>query len=150
MAKKMMIFLVIFLAFFAANCAQKNPQALIKTNSGNVKLDIEIADDINERSKGLMFRNSMEEFHGMLFVFEAEKEHAFWMKNTLIPLDMIFINSNNEIIDIKYAVPCESDPCPTYNPSGAVLYVLETNGNFTKRHGIDVGDRIEIKNMKSS
>ena len=72
------------------------------------------------------------------------------MKNTLIPLDMIFINSNNEIVDIKYAVPCENDPCPLYNPAKPALYVLETNANFTKRHGIDVGNKIEIRNVQNS
>jgi uncharacterized membrane protein (UPF0127 family) len=64
-----------------------------------------------------MFRTEMGEDNGMLFIFNKEEIYAFWMKNTLIPLDMVWIDSNNTIVDIQTAVPCEADPCPTYKPS---------------------------------
>lgn len=63
-----------------------------------------------------MYRQELPELSGMLFVFEQAGQYNFWMKNTLIPLDMIWINDQNKIIDIKQATPCTADPCPTYNP----------------------------------
>ena len=66
------------------------------------------------------------------------------MKNTLIPLDMIFISKESEIVDIKYAVPCREDPCAKYSPAKPAKYVLEVNGNFTIKNSIKIGDKIVI------
>ena len=89
--------------------------------------DVEIADNDVLRQQWLMYRDSLPSQSGMLFVFESEQKHGFWMKNTLIPLDMIWINRDSRIVDIKTAIPCVSDPCPTYQPIADSLYVLEIN-----------------------
>jgi uncharacterized membrane protein (UPF0127 family) len=68
----------------------------------------------------------------MLFIFEEERIYPFWMKNTLIPLDMIWIDKNGKIIDIQIAEPCTQDPCRSYTPSGSGLYVLELNAGRAK------------------
>ena len=97
-----------------------------------VKLDgksfsVEIADEGHEMSKGLMNREFLCENCGMLFVFQKESKHIFWMKNTLIPLDIVHINSNFTVVDIIRAEPCKTLQCPTYGPDKKSLYVLEVN-----------------------
>ena len=91
---------------------------------------VEIANTNEERSQGLMYREKLEEGHGMLFVFEKVKVYEFWMKNTLIPLDMIWLDEDFDIVDVQTAVPCpvEEENCPTYKPKGVAKYVLEVNG----------------------
>ena len=93
-----------------------------------------------------MFREKLEENNGMIFIFEQENEIAFWMKNTLIPLDIIFIGKNFKIVDIKNAVPCKQDPCQLYKPQKSAQYVLEVNSGFAEKNGIKVNDEVEITN----
>jgi len=97
---------------------------------------IEIADEDAERKQGLMYRESLPSQNGMLFVFEQENVHSFWMKNTRIPLDMIRIDSDGKVIDIQTAEPCTHDPCQTYVPSWAGRYVLEINAGLSDLVGI--------------
>ena len=91
-----------------------------------------------------MFREKLNENDGMLFVFDDESYLAFWMKNTLIPLDIIFIDENYGIVDIKNAVPCKEDPCALYKSLKPAKYVLEVNTNFTAKNKIKVGDKVII------
>ena len=93
-----------------------------------------------------MFREKLEENEGMLFIFDDEKQVSFWMKNTLIPLDMIFINKNLEIVSVKTAVPCEKDPCQVYESSKPVKFVIEANAGFAFKNRIDVGDKLVPNN----
>ena len=102
-------------------------------------VDVEIADTPESREKGLMFREHLDEGKGMLFIFEAEGYYGFWMKNTLIPLDMIWINSENEVVHIESAEPCKSVFCASYRTTSPAKYVLEVNSGFAKREGISVG-----------
>lgn len=136
------ILLILFLVLILS-LSRPNKEDIVIINSK--KIVIEIADSPEEHSQGLMFRTSLPEDHGMLFIFEQPSLYAFWMKNTLIPLDMIFINENQQIADIQTAQPCTSDPCPLYKPSQPVLYVLEVNAGFSERNNIKVGDKVEIK-----
>lgn len=106
---------------------------------------VEVADDGEERSIGLMFRESLEGDRGMLFVFDVSSEHSFWMKNTLIALDMIWINEGKEVVFIKEgAQPCEVENCPSYSPESDALYVLEINSGKVSELGISVGDLVEF------
>ena len=142
--------LAIFLLIFLIGCTQKaNPnlkEISIKTWDKNVRVFAEVADDNDERAKGLMFREKLEENNGMIFIFEQENEIAFWMKNTLIPLDIIFIGKDFKIVDIKNAVPCKQDPCQLYKPQKSAQYVLEVNSGFAEKNGIKVNDEVEIAN----
>jgi uncharacterized membrane protein (UPF0127 family) len=74
-----------------------------------------------------MFRPSLAKDRGMLFVFSEKDQHAFWMKNTLIPLDMIRLDEKYTIVDIQEAQPCKQDPCKIYTPQKGALYVIELN-----------------------
>jgi uncharacterized membrane protein (UPF0127 family) len=95
-----------------------------------------------EREKGLMYRYSMDEDKGMLFIFENESLYQFWMKNTFIPLDIIWINSEQEVVFIsKDSAPCK-DICIPINPNVNAIYVLELNANTTNKYHISVGDSI--------
>lgn len=116
-----------------------------KTDSLIVKLDIEIADTDYETQTGLMYRNSMEEQQGMLFIFPESSNHSFYMKNTHIPLDMLFIENNLKIASIyENAEPYSEASIPSKVP---VSYVLEINGGLAAKWGIAVGDSIAIKKL---
>jgi hypothetical protein len=105
-----------------------------------IKIDIEIADNDYERQLGLMNRQSMEEMQGMLFIFPDERFQSFWMMNTLFSLDMLFINSNKEIVTIhKNTIPLSEQSYPSSAPA---IYVLEVNAGFCERHNIKSGDKI--------
>jgi len=105
-----------------------------------IKIDIEIADNDYERQLGLMNRQSMEEMQGMLFIFPQQQFQSFWMRNTLFSLDMLFINSNKEIVTIhKNTTPLSEQSYPSSAPA---IYVLEVNAGFCDRHNIKLGDKI--------
>lgn len=104
------------------------------------KINIEIADDDDKRTTGLMFRDKMEENQGMLFIFDSETPQAFWMKNTIIPLDIIFVNSKMQIVKIqKNAVPYSEKSLPSEKPA---QYVVEVNGGYCDKLGVKEGDKI--------
>lgn len=106
------------------------------------QIDIEIADNEYERQTGLMYRESMKEDQGMLFVFEDEEPRYFYMKNTLIPLDIVYLNKNREIVSIsKNAVPGDETSLPSNFPA---QYVLELNAGLADKWDIEIGNTIEI------
>ncbi len=110
-----------------------------------LKIKAEVVDTDEERATGLMFRETLGSNEGMLFVFPDAAMQNFWMKNTLIPLDMIFVAEEMTIVKIHHAVPCHADPCPLYNSGQPIKYVLEVNGNLTTAYGIqEGGSRVEI------
>lgn len=110
------------------------------TNEQITKIDIEIADNDHETETGLMYRRSMEENKGMLFIFKNYKTHRFWMKNTLIPLDIIYLDSSRKITKIyKNTIPFSEKGLPSEAP---VKYTIEVNSGFTEKYGINVSDRI--------
>jgi len=121
------------------------PSAVFLTETGEVEVVVEVADAPDERQKGLMFRSSLE--GGMLFIFESEQPLNFWMKNTLIPLDMIFISKELEVVKILSAIPCEADPCPFYSSKEPALYVVEANQGFAQKSGIGIGDKVKFQGI---
>lgn len=122
-----------------------------QTNKNKICFDkncfkVELAQTNEELSKGLMFRKSLNENSGMLFIFQEENLHSFWMKNTLIPLDMLWINSNKEIVFIKNnAKPCQEENCEIFTPDKKALYVLEINSGIAEEIGLEVGDKVDFK-----
>ena len=107
------------------------------------KIDIEIADIESERTIGLMHRRSMPDTQGMLFIFEREEPRSFWMRNTLIGLDILYIKEDGTIESIaKYCVPKLEKSVPSKGPA---LYVLEVIEGFCDIHGVEEGDRIDFK-----
>ncbi|MEZ4858916.1 MAG: DUF192 domain-containing protein [Flavobacteriaceae bacterium] len=105
-----------------------------------VSLDIEIAETEYETQTGLMYRKSMQNNRGMLFIFDDESRKAFYMKNTAFPLDIIFINSDLKVVSIqKNAQPYNEASLPSNAPA---KYVLEVNAGLSDQWGLKVGDRI--------
>jgi uncharacterized protein len=106
---------------------------------------VEIADDDAERARGLMFRDSLERGRGMLFLHEAEQPLAYWMKNTRIPLDILYFDSNRKLVSQQRDVPpCTAgDRCPPYPSRAPARYVLELNAGEAARLG--VRDGIQLK-----
>ena len=146
-AKFLIFFFLIFLIIFLTNCAKKFNQISINNGEKLIKVDVEIADDNYERQQGLMFRKSLNENDGMIFIFENENYQSFWMKNTLIPLDIIFINTDLEIVDIKNAVPCKADPCDSYTSVKSAKYVIEVNAGFSAKNNIKIGDNVDLSKV---
>lgn len=107
-----------------------------------VKIDIEIADDDAQTTKGLMYRRLMEENQGMLFIFPDIEIRSFWMKNTYIPLDLIFLDELRIIVHIhEGARPRSRASLPSIKPA---KYVLEVNAGFSARHFLKAGDRMSF------
>jgi len=118
---------------------------LIKANNSKVHLDIEIADTDFDIQTGLMYRNTMKPNQGMLFVFEDESERFFYMKNTKIALDLIFIDGNNKIVNLKKnAKPFDETSLPSNAPS---KYVLEVNAGSVNSWRLAVGDSISYQSI---
>jgi uncharacterized protein len=129
----------------AASMFKKQGELALTTNNGKpiVSIDIEIADNDAKREVGLMGRPVMEERQGMLFIFDQEYNGAFWMRNTILSLDIIFINQQGVIITIhKNTKPFSDD---TYAPTGTAWFVLEVNAGFTDKYGVKEGDRMSWK-----
>lgn len=107
---------------------------------------VELAVTEGQRTQGLMHRAELPADSGMLFVFAAERPYSFWMKNCLIPLDIIWLDYSRRIVHIEQDVPpCREEPCPSYRPGGNALYVLEVNAGKTAELGIKVGDRADFR-----
>jgi hypothetical protein len=125
--------------------ANKESTLIVKSKSGQSHTFlIEIVDTPESRRIGLMHRTEMAKNAGMLFVFGDVKERAFWMRNTFLPLDIIYIDENLMINHIhENAVPLDETPLPSLGP---VQYVLEVNAGITKALGISKGDFITIEN----
>lgn len=109
-------------------------------------IDIELADNEHERARGLMYRYKMSDRAGMLFLMDREEPQSFWMRNTYIPLDIIFMNKEFRIVKIqKYTRPLTDDPIPSIENS---IYVLEVVEGFCDMHGIMEGDSIHYVKAK--
>jgi uncharacterized membrane protein (UPF0127 family) len=110
-------------------------------------IDIEIADTESERTIGLMHRRSMPDTQGMLFIFDEEEQRSFWMRNTLIGLDIIYIRANGEIESIaKYTVPMSERSVPSKGPA---TYVLEVIEGFCDRYNVKEGDKIAFSKAQA-
>ncbi|MCC6643170.1 DUF192 domain-containing protein [Candidatus Peregrinibacteria bacterium] len=119
---------------------------VITSGKDRHEFEVEVASNEAQRKVGLMNRKALDENKGMLFIFQSQGYMNFWMKNTLIPLDMIFIDQDGIIQHIaKNARPCtEKDDrkCDLYNSAKPVKFVLEVNGGVADQKGIRIGDKV--------
>jgi uncharacterized membrane protein (UPF0127 family) len=108
-------------------------------------VNVEVVADNESRAQGLMFRDRLDPERGMLFVFPRDAVLSFWMKNTLIPLDMIWIDANRRVVGIIPDVPpCKVEDCPSYGPGVMARYVLEIGGGEAAKHNLKVGDALQF------
>jgi uncharacterized membrane protein (UPF0127 family) len=133
---------IVFLLLLAA-CGRAETYPL---SIGDDNFSVELADDNAERAKGLMFRETLADDAGMLFLFEDDRPRSFWMKNTLIPLDILFIRSDGTIVHIsRNTRPRDESAVPSEFP---VRAVLEIPGGQADKRGISVGDKIKTEILK--
>ncbi len=139
----MPIFIVLTFGIRSTLAAQRLPAITVFVNP-TIKIEAELAYTDANRSRGLMFRENMPADAGMLFVFPELDVHSFWMKNTLIPLDILWLNERKEVVYLVTAQPCKKDPCDSIVPLQKSRYVLEVNAGFAKKHKIDIGSQMEF------
>ena len=136
-------FLFLLLGYTLSACSASGPSVELRGH----KFDIEIAADDASRERGLMFRDSMPADHGMLFTFDDKQERTFWMKNTHIPLDILYFDEKYKMVSVQQRVPpCHSaaNNCPVYGSNGAAQYVLELNAGTADKLGVQVGDELKL------
>ncbi len=123
-------------------------QAIVKIKNSTV--NVELANTPQARELGLMFRKSLKPDAGMLFIFPTESTHSFWMKNTEIPLDILWINADKRIFYIQRNAPtCKSldaaqKNCPMYIAEEPAKYVLEVNAGWVEKNNVSLGDEVQI------
>jgi len=128
----------------AVETPEPSARTVVFSNGSSVR--VEIASDPATRAQGLMFRPGLGEDRGMLFRFPESAEHEFWMKNTLIPLDILWIDEARRVVHIESAVPpCQADPCPSYGPKVPAADVLEIAAGQAAARGIRIGDVLEYR-----
>lgn len=114
---------------------------LVRAQDTLKTLEIEIVDEEYGITRGLMFRKQMEENRGMLFIFPDVDMRSFWMRNTIIPLDIIFVGEDHRIVTIqRNTKPYSETSIPSSAPA---KYVLEVNAGFTERYGLQLGDKLD-------
>ncbi len=126
----------------AATRVSTEPEVVLLARAGELHVKVELARSEPERMRGLMFRQSLESGRGMLFLFEHPEHLKFWMKNTYIPLDMIFIGADRRIVGIEQnAEPLTLEP---RGPDADSQFVLEVPGGWTRAHGVEPGQDVRF------
>jgi uncharacterized membrane protein (UPF0127 family) len=134
------------LALVLAACGgDGGPTVVIDTASGERVVRVEVADDAEERARGLMGRRELAADAGMLFVFPETTRGGFWMKNTLIPLSIAFYDETGAILRILDMEPCRADPCRVYDPGVAYRGALEVNQGAFDRWGVSPDDTLILR-----
>ncbi|MEC2076246.1 DUF192 domain-containing protein [Metabacillus fastidiosus] len=145
------LFLLIFVAsihFLFLDGKEASLQTkMIKISSGEreIRLTVQVADTQEKIEKGLMFVEKLPENEGMLFVFSEKTYDGFWMKNTLIPLSIAFIDSDGKILKILDMEPCKEEECPTYDPELSYYYAIEVNLGWFEKNQIKEGDYVFLE-----
>jgi uncharacterized membrane protein (UPF0127 family) len=142
MTRRTAFFALLLATSALSGCAGGAPWVELKGR----RFTVEIADDDAERQRGLMFRDQMAADHGMLFVHEREQPLAYWMKNTKIPLDILYFDNNRKLVSAQQRVPpCYlGDRCPPFPSEGNARYVLELNAGLAEELGAKAGDELRL------
>ena len=141
--------IALIVALFIATACQGQPKVTIVTKEGRERrFQVEVADTPAKREMGLQYRRDLATDRGMIFLFPNESQQAFWMKNTPIPLDMIFINRDRKIVGIvEQATPFTLD---SRSVNGASQYVLEINGGLSRKYGFMRGDSVRFEGINGN
>jgi uncharacterized membrane protein (UPF0127 family) len=147
MRQCVLVLLVALMTLSAVAC-EAQPKVTILTKAGReVTFQVEVADTPAKRTMGLQYRRELGADRGMIFLFASESPQSFWMKNTPIPLDMIFINSQRKIVGIvEQTAPFSLE---TRSVEGPSQFVLEINGGLAKRRGIQAGDTVRFEGIQT-
>ncbi len=140
--KLALLFILLLLIFVVVASLFFNKSKTAKVCFNQNCFLVEIAKKPVEKKRGLMFRKSLEQGKGMLFVFDEEGNYPFWMKNTLIPLDIIWLDKNQAIVFIKENAPPCTEICDSINPKRDAMYVLEVNSGASRQLKLKIGDKM--------
>ena len=131
----------IFSLVLVASCVSAEPQVVLKGE----RFVVELATTPKQQALGLMFRDSMPEDHGMLFIFPSATTRSFWMKNCRIPLDILYFDESLKLVSVaENAKPCRTEQCPSYPSAGPARYVLELNAGKAAELGAEPGDELVL------
>ncbi|MBC7319705.1 DUF192 domain-containing protein [bacterium] len=152
MKKRVVLFLLVSMLFLSIQISSSDikipnfPKGRLRIYDEGKELiiPIEIANRPELWSFGLMFREDIPLEYGMLFIFPDDEDGGFWMKNTYIPLDIAFIDSNKTIFNIQRMLPCTDENCPVYYSPKPYRYALEVKAGFFERFGFREGSKIQI------
>jgi uncharacterized membrane protein (UPF0127 family) len=139
---------LLLVALAACSKAAQGPVVTVHAGNGDAAVTVELALNHDEQARGLMYRTELAEDAGMLFVFGDEAERTFWMSNTPIALDIIYIGGNGAIVSIaSNTVPYSEKKIPSRGPA---RYVLEVRGGWADRHGVKSGDNVTLPDLKNA
>jgi len=137
-----LIFITGLITYSYIKTEKKEAQVYFKDHC----FSVELALTPEEKGRGLMHRENLPKDRGMLFIYEKEGEYSFWMKNVLIPLDIIWIDKDKKVVYIaENCRPCPDVPCPSIRPDSPAKYVLEINGGLASEIGLSVGSQLEFE-----
>lgn len=137
---------VVILMAMICSCVFGSSKLQDKVCFQNGCVDVKVALKDQDLMRGLQFKKSLPADRGMLFVFPETSLHRFWMKDTLIPLDMVWLDDNKTVIFMEsHVLPCPKDPCPVYGPLEPSRYVLEVNAGYAKTLGIHIGHQARFE-----
>lgn len=135
------IFLLVIASVICSSCIARDPYVVLKGE----RFTVELAETQDKLVLGLMFRDSLPEDHGMLFVFPNEGMRSFWMKNTRIPLDIFYFDDDLALVSVsENTPPCRSQRCPSYPSAAPAKYVLELNAGKAEALDVQAGDVLEL------
>jgi uncharacterized membrane protein (UPF0127 family) len=150
----MLLFVLLIMFACAQPPAAQTPSANTSgpriTFPDGYTVSVEIAADDETRAQGLMYRDQVRQGWGMLFLFAKTGDYPFWMKNTLIPLDMVWIDEGHKVVAVaKDVPPCKADPCPSYPPNAPARYVLELGAGEAQKHRIVKGATLQFQGTEN-
>lgn len=137
--------LVLAAVILLTACASEQTVSLVPPAGDPVVFKVEVADTPETRGLGLMHRTELPPGTGMLFIFEEEKPLSFWMKNTLIPLDIFYFTATGALVSRTTMTPCRSDSCPSYPSEGPAKYALEVPAGTGEKHKIGTGWQLVLE-----
>jgi uncharacterized membrane protein (UPF0127 family) len=134
---------------FLAGCGERGqagrPTSTVRFGGTDATLSVDVADDTDEQRRGLMGVEHLPADQGMAFVWPEPVQSEFWMKDTLVPLSVAFVDGTGHVIDVLDMQPCETDTCPTYGVDEPYVLAVEANIGWFDDHGVEVGDRAELR-----
>lgn len=153
--RRRLVTALLLLPVFLAACARSSPTVVpspapadasstVRFSGTGAVLHVRVADTDPEREQGLMGVTSMPPDQGMAFVFDQPTTSEFWMKDTLIPLSIAFVDASGTIVTIREMTPCTADPCETYAADAPYVLAIEANAGWYDANGVAVGDRAAL------
>ena len=121
------------------------PPSTVAFEGADALLYVDVADQPEEQRRGLMGVENLPADQGMAFAYEEPVSNTFWMKDTLIPLSIAFVDEGGRVIGVRDMEPCEADPCPSYGVDEPYVLAIEANLGWFEEHGIETGDRAELR-----